>query len=187
MMYLNQSRSNIKKSLEQGSRCIIDSIIDHNINISKYNLLAGSSYIKLPKELDHPRKGLINVQNVDNNGCFRWCLVRYLHPADHYLARTTTADKEFAKERNFKDIKFSVKIRDIHKIEKKISITISIFVSENKEKCPICVSKKCCKEKHSDLFLTGEDGKRHYVLIKDFNTFMYDYTLHRGRKHFCRY
>ena len=29
--------------------------------------------------------------------------------------------------------------------------------------------------------------KRHYVLIKDFNTFMYDYTLHRGRKHFCRY
>ena len=27
----------------------------------------------------------------------------------------------------------------------------------------------------------------HYVLIKDFNTFMYDHKLHRGRKHFCRY
>ena len=26
----------------------------------------------------------------------------------------------------------------------------------------------------------------HYVLIKDFNTFIYDYTLHRGRKNFCR-
>ena len=26
-----------------------------------------------------------------------------------------------------------------------------------------------------------------YVLIKDFDTFMYDHTLHRGRKHFCRY
>ena len=35
---------------------IIDSVIDHSINISKYNPLAGSSYIKLPKELDHPRK-----------------------------------------------------------------------------------------------------------------------------------
>ena len=33
-------------------------VIDHNINVSKYNPLAGSSYIKLPKELDHPRKGL---------------------------------------------------------------------------------------------------------------------------------
>ena len=29
--------------------------------------------------------------------------------------------------------------------------------------------------------------KKHYVFIKDFNTFMYDHTLHRGRKRFCRY
>ena len=26
----------------------------------------------------------------------------------------------------------------------------------------------------------------HYVLIKDFNFFMCDHTLHRGKKHFCR-
>ena len=26
-----------------------------------------------------------------------------------------------------------------------------------------------------------------FFLIKDFNTFMYDHSLHRGRKHFCRY
>ena len=43
---------NISKSLEQGSGSIIDSVIDRNINISKYNLLDDSSYIKLPKELD---------------------------------------------------------------------------------------------------------------------------------------
>ena len=42
--------------------------------------------------------------------------------------------------------------------------------------------KKCCEEKHVDLLLIEED-KRHYVLIKDFNTFTYDNTLHRGRKH----
>ena len=44
---------------------ITDSVVDHTINISKYNPLAGSSYIKLPKELNYPRKGLINVQNID--------------------------------------------------------------------------------------------------------------------------
>ena len=33
----------------------------------------------------------------------------------------------------------------------------------------------------------GEEGKWYHVLIKDFNTFMYDYTLHGGRKHFYRY
>ena len=32
-----------------------------------------------------------------------------------------------------------------------------------------------------------EEGKRNYVFIKDFHTFMYDHILHHGRKHFCRY
>ena len=32
-----------------------------------------------------------------------------------------------------------------------------------------------------------EEGRRHYFLIKDFNTFLYDYTLHCGRKHFSCY
>ena len=58
--------SNMQKSLGKGSCWIIDTIIDH-ISISKYNNLAGSSYKKLTKELDHPRKGLINIQNIDDN------------------------------------------------------------------------------------------------------------------------
>ena len=58
---------NIRKSSLKNSGWIIDSAIDHIISISKYNPLAGSSYIKLPKELDHPRKELINIQNTDDN------------------------------------------------------------------------------------------------------------------------
>ena len=101
--------SNIQKSLGQGSGWIIDSVIDRNINISKYNPLAGSSYIKLSKELDHPRKSLINVQNIDDNKCFKLCLVTYVDPADHHPVRNTKAGKDFAKRLNFKDIKFPVK------------------------------------------------------------------------------
>ena len=59
--------SKIQKSLEQCSSWIIDSVTDHDMNISKYNLLAVSSFIKLLKELDHPRKDLINTQNIDDN------------------------------------------------------------------------------------------------------------------------
>ena len=51
--------SKTQKSLGKGSDWIIDSVIHHTINISKYNPLTGNSYIKLPKELDHPRKELI--------------------------------------------------------------------------------------------------------------------------------
>ena len=33
----------------------------------------------------------------------------------------------------------------------------------------------------------GDENKKHYVLIKDFNTFMYAHTVHSGRKQFCCY
>ena len=45
--------SNIQKSLGKGSGWIIDLVIDHNISFSKCSSLAGSSYIRLPKEFEH--------------------------------------------------------------------------------------------------------------------------------------
>ena len=101
----------------------------------------------MPKELHHPIKGLINIQNVGDNECFKWCLVRYLHPVDRNPARIKKADKDFAKRLDFKDIKFPVKIRDNHKIEKQDPIEISVFGYENKEKYTMYVSKKCCEKK----------------------------------------
>ena len=53
--------SNIQTSLVKGSGQISDSVIDHTISISKYKPLAGGIYIRLPKELNHPRKGFINM------------------------------------------------------------------------------------------------------------------------------
>ena len=50
---------NIQKPLGKGSGWIIDSVIDHTINISKYNPVAENSYIKLLKELNHPRERVI--------------------------------------------------------------------------------------------------------------------------------
>ena len=145
--------------MRKGSDWIIDSVIDYTIIISKFNPLAGSSYMKLPKELCHPRKGLVNVQNTDDNECFKWCFVRYLNPPDHNPRRMIKVEKDFGKRLDFKYIKFPLKIRDIHKIEKKNSIGINVFSYENKEKYPIYVSKKCCEEKHVDLLLIGEGEK----------------------------
>ena len=47
---------NVRKSSSKNSWWIIDSVIDHTICISKYDPLTGSNYMKLPKELGHPRK-----------------------------------------------------------------------------------------------------------------------------------
>ena len=37
------------------------------------------------------------------------------------------------------------------------------------------------------IIIDSEGEKCHYALIKNFNKFMYDYTIYNGRKHFCRY
>ena len=60
---------------------------------------------------------------------------------------------------NCKYIKFPIKIRDIHKIERKSSISINVFGYENKEKQIIYVSKQCFDEKYVDFLLIGEGEK----------------------------
>ena len=141
--------TNIQKSLGKGSGWIIDSVIDHTISISKYNPLAGSSFIKLPKELDHPRKELIKIQNIDDNECFKSCLVRYVNPADHHPARITKADKDFAKMLDFKDIKFPVKIGDIYKknFHKRIpsaSVFLVMKIKKNIQSIKTILQRKRC-------------------------------------------
>ena len=73
MFYTNYTTliTKIQKPLGKGSGWIIDSFIYHTINTSKYNPLAGTGCIKLPKELDHLKKGLINIQNIDDNEYFK--------------------------------------------------------------------------------------------------------------------
>ena len=47
--------SNMQIYLGKCSGWVIDSVLDHIINISKYSPLACNSYIKLPKELNHSK------------------------------------------------------------------------------------------------------------------------------------
>ena len=71
-----------------------------------------------------------------------------------------------------KHIKFPDKVRETHKFDKKVSISISVFGYENKEKHPIYVEEKFCEEKHVTLLLIEEKAKNWYDFIKDFNIFM---------------
>ena len=65
---------------------------------------------------------------ININECFKWCLVRYLHLSDHNSRRIGKIDKNFARALDFKDIKFPVKLRDIHKNGKKKCIGTNFLV-----------------------------------------------------------
>ena len=74
---------------------------------------------------------MINIQIIDDNECFKWFIVRYVNPTDHDPRRITKANKDFTKKIDFKDIKFPVKVRDMHKTEKKNFISIRVSGYEN--------------------------------------------------------
>ena len=85
-----------------------------------------------------------------NKECFKFCIVRYLHPAEHHPTRIRKIDEILADELDFENIKFPVKIKDIHKIKKNNCVNISVFGYENKKK-QIYLSKKCYEDKLVDL------------------------------------
>ena len=184
---LQTSRQELMKAIGQwiseGSGWTIQSVDGHYINLTKYKPLKGSSYIELPIELRNPAKGLINLKNKDNQ-CFRWCHIRYLNPQEKYPQRIKKSDKEYIDKLDYSGIEFPITIKQINKIEKKNNIRINVFCYEEKLPYPIYISEEKFED-HIELLLITKDENQHYVLIKDFNKFMYQQTKHKERKHFC--
>ena len=175
----------IAQWISEGSGWTIQLIENHYINIVNYNPLKGSSYIELPQELRNSAKGLINMKNKDNE-CFRWCHIRHLNPQDKDPQRIKKTDKQYIEKLDYSSIEFPVTVKQINKIEKQNNICINLFGYEEKQKFPIYISKEKYQD-HMELLLITEGENKHYVLIKDFNKFMFRQNKHEHKKHFCMY
>ena len=180
-----QILNKIAQWISEGSGWTIQSIENHYINIVNYNPLKGSSYIELPQELQNSAKGLINMKNKDNE-CFRWCHIRHSNPQDKDPQRIKKTDKQYIEKLDYSSIEFPVTVKQINKIEKQNNIRINLFGYEEKQPFPIHISKEKYQD-HMELLLITEGENKHYVLIKDFNKFMFKQNKHEPQKHFCMY
>ena len=109
--------------------------------------------------------------------------MRHLNPQSKHPENVKKVDKTFVDSLDYSGVDFPVSTKHYNRVEKQNEIRINVFGYENRQPFPIYVSK----EKFDDcmnLLLKTEDENRHYVLIKDFNKFMYNQTKHNGRKHF---
>ena len=59
----------LENCIGHGSGWIVEEIYCQFLNLSSYLPRSRTTYIKFPKELNHPMKGLINIKNNDNK-CF---------------------------------------------------------------------------------------------------------------------
>ena len=184
---LNMSRQDIlitiDKWVSEGLGWVIDRIDSHYLNVTLYKPLNGSSYKELPTDLRNMKKGLINIKNEDNE-CFRRCHIRHLNPQEKNPPGIKKEDKKMINELNHDGINFPLSQKHYNKVEKQNSIRINVFGYENGQPFPINISKEIFEDQMNLLLIT-KDEKKHYVLIKDFNAFMYNQSKHKERKHFC--
>ena len=60
-------------------------------------------------------------------------------------------------------------------MKEKIPSALVFLVMKIRKNIPSKYQKKCCKDKHVDLLLIGEEDKKHYVIITNCNTLINDY------------
>ena len=182
--FLNECFNEIIFRLENwishGSVWNVDSILNQYLYISTYKPLSGSTYCKLRKELSHPMKGLINIQNNDSK-CFLWCHVRYLNCNGKKLFRIGKEHKKISKSLNYDGMEFSVSKKDYSKISVMNKININVFSYEDRITYPIYLSDQSFNNVLDLLFINN-----HYVLIKDFNRLMFNKTKSKNKKWFCK-
>ena len=138
-------------------------MISLEIHIVDYKPVRGSSFIPLPEFIK--RKNAINNIKNEDDKCFLWSVLRYLHPKQCHEERVADL-RDYENDLNFKGINFPVKVKDIQKFENQNPDLPGIFsVNDNNKIYPLRINKKDC-QKTIDLFLFSEDEKQHCSLIK---------------------
>ena len=169
---------------KKGSGWYFKEVIRLEIHKVEYKPMRGSFFIPLP-DFIKKKNAIINIKNEDDK-CFLWSVLRYLHPKEIHGERLTDL-KEYENDLNFKGIDFPVKVKDITKFENNNPDLpgINVFsVNDNDKIYPLRHNQKDC-QKSIDLFLFSEDEKQHYSLIKNFSRLVRSqYTSHRSNKIF---
>ena len=168
--------------MSEASGWVVHQVRRHYINIVKYNPPEGSSYIKLPAELQHAMKGLINIKN-DDNQCFRWCHIRRFNPQEMNPQRIKKSDRLLVDNYDYTGVEFPVSTKHYSRIEAQSKVNVNVLGYENKHFFPIYISTGGHEE--LNLLLLSEGEKQHYVRISNFIRLMRNHTKHNNKKHFC--
>ncbi|XP_047515259.1 uncharacterized protein LOC125056273 [Pieris napi] len=168
---LTKSLINYINSFERkDSGWSLKKILHLDMNLNQFNPLRGKSFIELPHDIKI-KKAVINVKNTDD-ACFKWALLSALFPIHKNSDRVSSYTK-YSHKLKFGNIKFPVKLKDIHKIESLNNISINVFGLEyneqRKKHCivgPLYFTKNKMQTHINLLYLTqGKIG--HYCYIKN--------------------
>src|SRR6201990_2988539 len=182
---INKIEEKICKFTKEGSGWIINKLLEFEIKVAKYKPLRASSYIETPIRYKNPKFGLINIQNKNDNECFKWCIARSDCLDEGHLHRLSTRIKEVSKNYNWKGIKFPVQLKQINKFENQNDVSINVFGLDEKEILYPLKITKVVKTKHVNLLLISDNENTHYLLMKHLSPFIN--KKHKEKTYPCRF
>jgi hypothetical protein len=167
-VHLKKSFAKIVCEIEERSGKESDSSLHEIKNLelrtNKFVSLCGSSYLRLPKDIENT-KSFTNVPNNDNE-CFKWSVLASFtknHP--QYVDNLTQYEDRY----NWDMIDFPTPLNKIKYFERVNNISINVFALDEENKV---FSLKVCDEEledHRDLLLIQHEETTHYCLITNFD------------------
>lgn len=177
---------------ERDSGWTLQQVMFLDVNINKFSPLSGSSYIRLPLQIER-KQAVLNLKNVDNC-CFAWSINAAVFPANGDPANPTSYP-HYSTLLNFDGIDLPMKLQDIPKFETSNNISMNVFGTETEYKNGKMVTEiigplhftSSRKPTHVNLLLLSDDsGNQHYCLITNLSRLVsMQKSKHNGAVHIC--
>ena len=176
-------------------------IIKLKITFSRNRPIRGSSYIPLPEGLKG--KPLINAQNKKDHHCFKWAILRHIHPRKVHPEGISDL-KEHVDELNWDGIELisnTVLGENVQEVRKEYNnMFLVVFghgivndgMKKKKEICIIPLYVPTPTERRERVvrlfFLRNKDGESHYWTITNMSGLVSRQVIrNRGRIYVCDY
>ena len=173
--------------LSVGSEWRFDSVHSLAISLCPFRPTIGAgSYIETPKSLHS--KGVLNIQNLKDDYCFLWCILAHIHRVDKHAFKLYNYKKYF-NELHIAGLNSPLKFSDTPKFENlHPSISVNVLVFENNEVFPLYASKHRDRKHHINLLMiSNNEGKFHYLLVRDLSALVAGRTNYQHRTSLCPY
>lgn len=173
---IDQCLSKIENNNQNGSGYRYHSIEQIKIQVSKAQILRGSSYVELPKWVAN-KTACINIQNKDDK-CFIWSVLASLHPVNRDAERVSKY-RMYENELNTTGLQFPLRTKDISKFEAlNPSIGINLLGIEDTHIIPLKNNQSNASNVITLLYYNN-----HYVLVKNINRLLNQQGRHQY--HYC--
>ena len=151
----------------------------------RVGVLQAGSFIQTPKSLYS--KGVLNILNVKDDYCFLWCILGHIHRVNKHADELHNY-KKYLNELDIIGLQLHLKFSETPKfVNLNPTISVTVLVYENNEVFPLYASKHHDRKHVNLLMNSNNEGKFHYLLVRNLSALVAGQTKRNRNTHVSHY